>query len=92
MDNRPSNNIQSQDGNSTIISKNWKKRLLQIFCLYKKTSSGQLTKWLEPLQYVHATKVRRFTTTSKIEERAVTRHYSEKNNCITRKSRNNSSR
>ena len=55
MDNRTSNNIQSQDGNSTIISKNWKKRLLQIFCLYKKTSSGQLTKWLEPLQYVHAT-------------------------------------
>ena len=55
MDNSTSNNIQSQDGNSTIISKNWKKRLLQIFCLYKKTSSGQLTKWLEPLQYVHAT-------------------------------------
>ena len=34
MDNSKSNNIQSQDGNSRITSKHWKKRLLPIFRLY----------------------------------------------------------
>ena len=34
MDNSISNNIQSQDDNSRITSKNWKKRLLPIFRLY----------------------------------------------------------
>ena len=34
MDNSTSNNIQRQDGNSRITSKNWKKRLLPIFRLY----------------------------------------------------------
>ena len=34
MDNSTSNNIQSQDDNSRIRSKDWKKRLLPIFRLY----------------------------------------------------------
>ena len=64
MDNSTSNNIQSQDGNFRITSKNWKKRLLPIFRLnfIKRLRQGNWPSGYNRYNMYTLPKVRRSTT------------------------------